>query len=236
MPRSWISTSVTPAAIRRWRTAPESVAAIEVQHADIDETAGLVDGGEGGFEEAHVVAVGAVDDPADRDAVAVRGDGPLPAQLPTISGVRAGSRTAVRRLVSDPSSATSSSCRPTIRSNAASASAFNVSNTPASTHDAPVTSRMRIPRTHSRSETWAGGSPADGPANVAGAAVRPSVREHQPLRARARAWCRVPPPCRRSVGSTRHHDRATPTTGGWSRFSAYPREFYKPGGWVSMPS
>lgn len=27
-----------------------------------------------------------------------------------------------------------------------------------------------------------------------------------------------------SVGSTRHENRATPTTGGWSRFSAYPRE------------
>lgn len=59
-------------------------------------------GVEGGFEEADVIAVGAVDHPADGDAVAVRGDGPLPAQLPAISGVRARSLTAVGGLVQRP--------------------------------------------------------------------------------------------------------------------------------------
>src|SRR5712692_9148842 len=42
---------------------------VEVQGADIGEQAGVGDRIEGGFEHAHVVAVGAVDRPADPDAV-----------------------------------------------------------------------------------------------------------------------------------------------------------------------
>ena len=51
---------------------------------------------------ADVVAVGAVDRPADGHAVAFGGNGPLPAQLRPISGVRAGSLAAVGRLVQRP--------------------------------------------------------------------------------------------------------------------------------------
>jgi hypothetical protein len=45
------------------------VAAIEVQGADVGEQTGVADRVEGGFEQGHVVAVGAVDHPPDRDAV-----------------------------------------------------------------------------------------------------------------------------------------------------------------------
>ncbi len=45
------------------------VAAIEVQRVDVGEESELGDRFEGGFEHADVVAVRAVDRPADRDAV-----------------------------------------------------------------------------------------------------------------------------------------------------------------------
>jgi hypothetical protein len=75
------------------------VAAIEVQGADVAEQPAGTDRVEGGFEHADIAAVRAVDRPTDRDAVALRGDRPLPAQLLSISGVRAGSFTAIGRLV-----------------------------------------------------------------------------------------------------------------------------------------
>lgn len=75
------------------------VATIEAQGADLGEQTGVADCVEGGCEHAYVVAVGPVDRPADRDAVAFGGDGPLPAQLRPISGVRAGSFAAVGSLV-----------------------------------------------------------------------------------------------------------------------------------------
>ena len=77
-----------------------------------------------GSEHADVVAVGAVDRPADRDAVTVDADRPLPAEFAPVSGVRAGAFAAVGGLVQRlPSMATSARSSPMIRSNAASASA-----------------------------------------------------------------------------------------------------------------
>jgi len=63
------------------------VAAVEVQHTDVIEQAGVTDRVESGPEHAHVVAVGAVDRPSPPDAVALRRDRPLPAQLGPIGGV-----------------------------------------------------------------------------------------------------------------------------------------------------
>ena len=60
----------------------------------------------------------------------------------------------------------------------------------------------------------AGDNPTGANDPVAATAVRPWPRRHR--RARAHG-VRVPPPCRRAVGSTRHQNRATPATGGWSR-------------------
>lgn len=54
------------------------VAAVEVQGADVVVQAGGFHGVECGVQEAEVVAVGAVDGPADGEAVAVGGDGPHP--------------------------------------------------------------------------------------------------------------------------------------------------------------
>lgn len=50
------------------------VAAVEVQRLDVAEQAGGVDGLDGRLQQADVVAVRAVDRPADRDAVTVRRD------------------------------------------------------------------------------------------------------------------------------------------------------------------
>ena len=55
------------------------VAAVEVQRLDVGEQATFGGGGEGGFEQDAVVAVGAVGGPADGDAVAVGEQRPLPA-------------------------------------------------------------------------------------------------------------------------------------------------------------
>jgi hypothetical protein len=63
------------------------VAAVEVQDTGLGEQAGLVDGIEGGLEQGDVFAVGAVEGPADRDAVAFGGYGPLPAQLGPVGGL-----------------------------------------------------------------------------------------------------------------------------------------------------
>ena len=52
-----------------------------------------------GWSSRKVVAVGAVGGPADRDAVAIRGDGPLPAALVAVGRVRPGALAAVGSLV-----------------------------------------------------------------------------------------------------------------------------------------
>ncbi len=78
------------------------VAAVEVQGSDVDEQTRFGDRVEGRFEQADVVAVGTVDGPADGDAVALRSDGPLPAAFGAISGVGAGSFSAVGGLVQRP--------------------------------------------------------------------------------------------------------------------------------------
>ncbi len=70
-----------------------------MQGADVGEVADRLHVVERWFEHPDVVAVGAIDGPADRHAGHVRGYGPLPPQLPPISGVWAGSLTAARGLV-----------------------------------------------------------------------------------------------------------------------------------------
>jgi hypothetical protein len=57
------------------------VAAIERQQLDVVEQSVGGDSVEGGFEEADVVAVRAVDGDSDRDAVRVCSDGPLVAEF-----------------------------------------------------------------------------------------------------------------------------------------------------------
>jgi hypothetical protein len=78
------------------------VAAVEVHRADIVEQTGQRDGTQRGFEHADVVAVRAVDRPGDRDAVTFGGHRPLPAQLGSITRVRARSLTAARCLLQRP--------------------------------------------------------------------------------------------------------------------------------------
>ena len=69
------------------------VAAIEMEGLDVAEQARRGDVVERRPEELHVVAVGAVDGPADGDAVRIGGNRPLPAQFRPVCGVlsRAGS-------------------------------------------------------------------------------------------------------------------------------------------------
>ena len=63
------------------------VAAIEMDRVDIDQQAVSVDRVQGGFEEFDVVAVRAVERPADRDAVSVDADRPLVTELPRSTGL-----------------------------------------------------------------------------------------------------------------------------------------------------
>lgn len=150
------------------------VAAVEMHSLDLVGPAVGGDRVEGGFEQADVVAVGAVDRPAQRDAVTVDANRPLPAEFAPVNRTVAGALTAVGALWIDPSIATSERSRPMMRSNALIASSRSWSNTPAaihssrrarsvvsdtlcsriasmSTHDAPVVRRIRIPQKHSRS-------------------------------------------------------------------------------------
>src|SRR4051812_42191312 len=78
------------------------VAPVQVEGLDVEEEAGLGDVVEGGFEHADVVAVGAVDSPADGNPVRFGGDGPLPAQFRPVSGVRAGPFAAIGCFVQGP--------------------------------------------------------------------------------------------------------------------------------------
>ena len=57
------------------------------------------DGFEGRVQQFDVVAVRAIDHPADRDPVRVDRDGPLPPEFGSVSGVRAGALAAVGGLV-----------------------------------------------------------------------------------------------------------------------------------------
>jgi hypothetical protein len=63
------------------------VAAIVMDRVDIDQQAVGVDRVQGGFEEFDVVAVRAVERPADRDAVSVDADRPLVTSLPRSTGL-----------------------------------------------------------------------------------------------------------------------------------------------------
>jgi uncharacterized protein DUF72 len=60
-----------------------AIAAVEVQDTGLGEQAGVVDGIKGGLEQGDVVAVGAVDGPADRDAVALLESGWYPPEADT---------------------------------------------------------------------------------------------------------------------------------------------------------
>ncbi len=75
------------------------VAAVEPDGLDVTEQPPPGGGVEGRCEEDRVVAVRAVDRPADRDAVAVGEDRPLPAELAPIRGVLAGSLATTRAFV-----------------------------------------------------------------------------------------------------------------------------------------
>src|ERR1035437_8620693 len=66
------------------------VGAVEVQGVDLIEQTQTGDVFESRAQQLHVVAVGPVDRPADRDAVGVDSDGPFPAQFRPISRVFAG--------------------------------------------------------------------------------------------------------------------------------------------------
>jgi uncharacterized protein YecE (DUF72 family) len=60
-----------------------AIAAVEVQDTGLGEQAGVVDGIKGGLEQGDVVAVGAVDGPADRDVVALLESGWYPPEADT---------------------------------------------------------------------------------------------------------------------------------------------------------
>ena len=75
------------------------VAAVEPERLDLLEETHSVRVVEGRCEHHRVVAVGTVDGDTDGDAIAVREDGPLPAELAPISRVGPRSLTATRALV-----------------------------------------------------------------------------------------------------------------------------------------
>ena len=89
---------------------------IEVQRFDLFEQSVGRDIFEGWTKELDVVAVRAVDRPADRDAACVRGDRPLPAEFCSVSGVGAVPSPPAGALCSEPSRETSDKSRPMTRS------------------------------------------------------------------------------------------------------------------------
>ncbi len=78
------------------------VAAVEVDGLYVQDQAGGGNGGQGGVQHGLVVDVGRVGGPADGDAVAVCGDGPLPPELAPVNRAFAGSLAAAGRLVDGP--------------------------------------------------------------------------------------------------------------------------------------
>ena len=99
------------------------VAAVEVEGVDLVEPAVGGDGLDSRLQQADVVAIGAVDGPAERDAVTVDADGPLPTAFGPVTGVRTGAVTTVGALSSGPSIANTDRSKPVIQSNDAIASA-----------------------------------------------------------------------------------------------------------------
>ena len=75
------------------------VAAVQGECADLGEQSVVGDGVQGGFEHDDVVAVGAVDRPADRDPGTLRRNGPLPAEFGPVNRAFAGALTATGGLV-----------------------------------------------------------------------------------------------------------------------------------------
>jgi hypothetical protein len=211
-----------------------------VQDSGLGEQAGLVDSIEGGLEQGDVVAVGAVDGPADRDAVAFGGDGPLPAQLGPVGGVGAGALPAVGALCSDPSTATSSGSRPMIRSNAPSASVWTCSNTRRrSTRPDGRAAWCRTPggrgslryRLTRRRSPAGSGSPGSRAGRAHGAGDSPTDESRPGAGSSGSTACQTTSTTSWSsarmmtgdlhlvvaVGSHPVSNRANPATGGWSR-------------------
>ena len=78
------------------------VAPVEVQGLDLLEQPRRRQVVEGGVKQLDVVAVGAVEGPADRDAASIGHDRPLPAEFCPVGGVLAGAFAATGCLVQGP--------------------------------------------------------------------------------------------------------------------------------------